>query len=204
MKVYGNGMSNSSMKVVYLAELLGIDYEYQNMDFTKDLKTPEFLSVHPAGKIPAIVDNFPLWESNAILRYLASKESKYYSDDLQQKAIIDQWLDYSSIHLGAALGKVAFNRVFAPKFGMTVNEESITDGVSQLDSILPIINNRLGTAKYIAGDELTIADISLFATLEYAKPAQIDLSAYEHLYTWYTALESASWYTSGRAKVAQE
>lgn len=201
IKIYGNRQSNSTMKVLYAAELLKEPYTFKHMDWQKDLKTPAYLKIHPAGKIPAITDGtFTLWESNTILRYLAGKHGKLYPQALKQRAIVDQWLDFASIHVGSAVSKVAWNRAWAPMMGLPVDEKAITDGLSMLDRILPILDAQLGKAPFIAGKTMTIADISLFAALEYAEPSKIDISKYKRLTKWFSGLQKQAWVTRARAE----
>jgi glutathione S-transferase len=186
LKIYGNNMSGHSNKVRYVAELLGMENEFKNMDFHKDLKTPEFLKVHPAGKIPAIDDDgFILFESSTICRYLCDKKgSELYPKGLKERFIVDQWVDFCSIHIDNAMGKVAFNRVFAPQMGMEVDQNSLNEGMKFLDRFLPIINDQLKKSKFIASEKLSLADITFLSVMDYAEMAQVDISKYESISRW--------------------
>jgi len=186
LKIYGSRNSGSANKVEYTAMLLGMDYEYKEMDFQKDLKTEWYLKIHPAGKIPAIDDDgFVLFESSAICKYLCDKKgSGLYPKDLKQRAIIEQWIDFSIQHVGSAMGKVAYGKLFAPMQGLPVDEASIKEGTQFLERFLPIVDKQLGKRKFLASDKMTLADINLFAVLEYAEKAQYDLSKYKSITSW--------------------
>lgn len=196
MKLYGNKKSGASNKVQYVAELVGVEYEYKEMDFQKDLKTEEYLTIHPAGKIPAIDDDgFILFESGAICEYLCDKENNsLIPTDLRKKALVKQWIDFSSLHVGNAVGKVFFNRVVAQLMKLPVDEQSLKDGLSFLDRFLPIIENQLSKSKYLACDELSLADVTLLSYLNYADGANIDLTKYQALSTWLKGLREMDFY----------
>lgn len=196
IKIYGNKKSGPCNKVQYIAELVGIEYEYKEMDFQKDLKTEEYLKIHPAGKIPAIDDDgFILFESGAICEYICEKEeNSLLPKDLKKKALVRQWIDFSSLHVGTAVGKVFFNRIIAQRIKMPVDEQSLKEGLSFLDRFLPIINDQLSKNKYLVYDELSLADITLLSNLGYAEIANIDLTKYKVLSKWMKNLQDMEFY----------
>ena len=186
LRIYGNRRSGNSNKVEYTAILLGLEYDFKEMDFQKDLKTEQYLKVHPAGKIPAIDDNgFILFESGAICKYLCDKNgSTLFPKDLKKRAIVEQWGDFSVQHVGTAMSKVAFNMVFAPMRGLPTDENSLKEGLQNLERFLPIVERQLSKSKYLAGDTMTIADLTLFSVFEYADAAKFDLSDYKGITKW--------------------
>ena len=196
LKIYGNRNSGSANKVEYTALILGLEYEYKEMDFQKDLKTPEYLKIHPAGKVPSIDDNgFVLFESGAICKYLCEKNgSDLYPKDLKQRALVEQWTDFSVQHVGTAMGRVAFNKLFGPMMGIPVDENSLKEGYQFLEKFLPIVDNQLGKNKFLASGKMTLADLTLFAVLEYADKVQYDLSMYKHLNIWRNKLMNMDFY----------
>jgi glutathione S-transferase len=186
LKIYGSKGSGHANKVEYTAILLGLGYEYQEVDFQKDLKTDWYLKLHPAGKIPVIDDDgFVLFESNSICRYLAGKkESDLFPKDLKERALVDQWMDFSEMHVGDAMGKVAFVKLFGPRMGIPHDEKMLESGMKDLDRFLPIVDKQLGQHKFLAGDKMTLADISLLTTLEYGDSFKHDFSKYKNLSAW--------------------
>jgi len=197
IKLYGLGISNNVNKVRYALNYLGLDYEWdQTNPMQGENQTDEFLAISPSGKIPGIqVDDLNLFESAAIIKYLASKNnSDIYPADLEQRAIVDAWTDYGSIHVSSAVARVMFNRIMAPMLGMDVDENSLKAGLEFLDKYLPKLDAQLGKNKYLAGESFTIADINLLAVLDPAELAQIDLSAYANIITWRKDLQSQDFY----------
>src|SRR5208283_764126 len=127
---------------------------------------------------------------NAICKYLCDKHnSALYPKDVKKRAVIEQWIDYVSFHIGANFMPVAYNRIFAARTGKPVNEKAIEDGVEFLKQYFPIIEKQLTQHKYIVGQEMSLADIILLALLEPAEMARVDLSVYPQLSAWRVELK---------------
>ena len=198
LKIYGSDLSAPSNKVRFAANALGLKYEYIRINLREgEHMKPEYKQIHPSNKVPAIDDDgFRLFESNAIIRYLADKvKSGLYPADLKQRAIVDQWVDFGSMHVGLALSKVVYNRVFAPIRGVPVDEGSLKEGLAFLDRFLPVVENRLGETKYLASNAVTLADINLLALLDPAEIANVDISKYKNIVNWRNGLKQAEFYT---------
>ncbi|MBS3123364.1 glutathione S-transferase family protein [Candidatus Woesearchaeota archaeon] len=186
LKIYGNRQSGNCNKVEYTAILAGVSYDYLVLDFQKDLKKQWYLKINPVGKMPAIDDDgFILFESGAICKYICDKKgSSLYPKELKQRALVDQWIDFSINHVGVSISKVAFNRIFAPMFGLPVDENSLKEGLQWLERYLPIVDTQLEKSVFLAGNELSLADITLLSVLEYSDKAKVDLSSYKSLTAW--------------------
>ncbi len=198
LKIYGGDLSSPANKVRFVANSLGLPYEYIQVKIREgENRTPEFLKLHPAGKIPVIDDHgFVLFESNAIIKYLARKaKSPLYPSELEKRAVVDQWINFSSIHIGEAVGKVLYNRIFAPMLKVPVDERSIQDGLKFLDRFLPVVNYQLAQNAYLAGKDLSLADMTLLAALDPCEVAQIDISFYSNIVKWRRDLKQKDFYT---------
>lgn len=197
IKLYGLPVSNNVAKVRYCLNELGLEYELAPINPLKgEAQSEEYLAIAPSGKIPAIdIDGFKLFESNAINRYLADqKNSSLYPKDAKQRAIVDAWLDFGAIHIAWAMGRVFFNRVAAPLFGKEKDVNSLNTGLEFLARFLPIIDKQLSLEKYLAGKEMTLADINLLAILDPAEMSEVDLSKYIHLTRWRNELRKNKFY----------
>lgn len=198
LKIYGADLSPPSNKVRFVANELGLDYEYNSVNLVSGENQSEgHLKLHPAGKVPVIDDDgFVLFESNAIIRYLAAKcESPLYPAGAKQRALVDQWMDFVSNHVGSSVGRVLMNRVFAPFLNQEVDERSITEGLSFLERFLPVVDAPLKERRYLAGGELSLADFSLLSALDPAEVAQVDLSGYLNITRWRQDLMGRNCYT---------
>lgn len=198
LKIYGAGLSSPSNKVRFVANALGLEYAYQPVDLVKGQnRSEEHLKLHPAGKVPVIDDDgFILFESNAIIRYLATRcESPLYPAVAKQRALVDQWSDFSAHHIATAVSRILVNRVFAPFLNQDVDERSLNEGLGFLDRFVPVVDTQLKERRYLAGGELTLADFNLLGALDPAEVAQIDLSGYLNVTRWRQDLMGRDFYT---------
>jgi len=202
LKIYGADLSAPANKVRMTANILGLEYEYIRVNIREgEHRTEKYLKLHPAGKVPAIDDSgFILFESDAIIKYLAVSElSSLYPDDPKQRAAIDQWMDFTIIHVGGAMGKVLFNRVFASFAKVPVDERSLSDGIKFLGRFLPVVDQQLAKWGHLAGQQFSLADIALLATIDPAEVADVDLYPYEHIIKWRDELKHKDFYTDCHA-----
>ena len=198
LKIYGADLSTSSNKVRFVANLLNIEYDYVRVKVKDgETRTAEYLRMHPAGKVPVIEDDgFVLFESNSICRYLChKKQSGLYPQELKPRSLVDQWLDFVSIHIGGAINKVAFNRLFAPIIPVEVDKRSEQDGVNFFNRFLPAVENSLKHHPYLPGDTISLADINLLATLDPVELAKLDITPYSRLVAWRNKLRQQEFYT---------
>lgn len=198
LTIYGSDLSSPANKVRFVANALGLHYEYKRVNLREgEQRKPEFLKLNPAGKVPVIDDDgFILFESNAIIRYLARKQkSALYPSDVQARAVVEQWLDFGSLHVGAALVKVTYNRLFAARLNITPDEKSIQEGLEFLNRFLPVVENQLSNNAYLAGKSLTLADFNLLAILDPTELSGIDLTPYSHIVKWRQNLRQQGFYT---------
>lgn len=199
LKIYGSDLSSPSNKVRFAASALNLQFEYIKVNLREGEQRKEwFLKLNPVSKIPVIDDNgFILFESNAIIRYLSDKvNSPIYPKDLKERAVIDQWIDFGSMHVGLAISKVMFNRVFYKFRNVPVDERSLSEGLEFLKQFLPIVDEQLAKNNYIAGKNFTIADINMLALLDPAEIGGIDLKPYNHLNIWRNGLKRKEFYTN--------
>jgi len=198
LKVYGFPLSIPSNKVRFVANHMGLDYEFLPVNLLAgEHMSEEHLKLHPAGKVPVMDDDgFILFESGSIIKYLAHKHgSPLYPEGIQERADVDKWTDFVTIHVAAALNRVIFNRLLAPVVGVEVDERSLKDGLSFLDRFLPVVENQLSQNPFIAGDKLTLADFNLLSVLDPAEAAQVDLSPYPNITAWRSKLQQEDFYT---------
>ncbi|WP_027535188.1 glutathione S-transferase family protein [Bradyrhizobium sp. WSM3983] len=157
----------NGVKVSIMLEEIGLPYEVHLVDFGKDdQNTPEFLSLNPNGKIPAIVDPngpggrpLPLFESGAILQYLAEKTGKLLPHDAARRYQTIQWVHFQMGGIGPMFGQVGFFHKFA---GKDFEDKRPRDRyVSEAKRLLGVMDTHLAGRQWFMDDEYTIADISM-------------------------------------------
>ena len=197
IKLYGMGLSFNVSKVRYCLNYLNLKYDWvQTNPIQGENRAAEYLESFPTGKIPGIeIDGLKLFESNAINKYLARiNNSPIYPQDAKKQAITDAWTDYVAIHVTQAIGRVLFNRVFAPMTGQKVDESSMQTGLEFLEKYFPVLEKQLSKNTHLAGKEFTLADINLLAILDPCELAQISIQKYPQLIKWRNQLKSQSFY----------
>ena len=157
----------NGVKVSIMLEEIGLPYEVHLVDFNKDdQKTPEFLSLNPNGKIPAIIDPdgpggkpLPLFESGAILQYLAEKTGKLVPSDAARRYQTIQWVHFQMGGIGPMFGQLGFFHKFAGK--EIDDKRPLQRYVAESTRLLGVVEARLDGRPWIMDDEYTIADISM-------------------------------------------
>lgn len=158
----------NGVKVSIFLEEVGLPYEPHLVSFqTNDQLTPEFLSLNPNNKIPAIIDPdgpggepLPLWESGAILVYLAEKTGQLLPKDPARRYETLQWVMFQMGGVGPMFGQVGFFHKFA---GKDFEDKRPRDRyVAESKRLLGVLEQRLTGRGWIMGDEYTIADIAIW------------------------------------------
>ncbi len=158
----------NGVKVSIMLEETGLAYEPHLVDFgSNDQMSPEFHSLNPNNKIPAIIDPagpggkpLPLFESGAILLYLADKTGRFISSDVAQRYQTIQWLMFQMGGIGPMFGQLGFFNKFG---GKDYEDKRPRDRyVAESSRLLGVLNERLEGRAWIMSDEYSIADIATF------------------------------------------
>ncbi|MFL6664669.1 MAG: glutathione binding-like protein [Rhizobacter sp.] len=176
-------------KVHIMLEECSLPYRVIPVDIgAGDQFKPEFLAISPNNKIPAIVDPegpegvpMSLFESGAILIYLASKTGRFMPKDITGRYEVLQWLMFQMGSVGPMLGQTHHFRIYAPE----KLEYAINRYTNEAKRLYGVMDKRLAKSKYIAGPEYTIADIAIFPWLRSWKNQGIDWADYPHLKGWF-------------------
>lgn len=192
MKIY-TFPSFVSLKPVIAAEEMGMQYELVNLDASKgEHKQPTHIQRHPLGKTPALeLDGKYLFESNAICRFLAtSQRSSLYPEGAWERAQIDQWIDYVTLHAGKSLSTVMYEEYLFPKiYGKPTNQALVDEAKALLPDQLKVLEDALGRSSYLGGNQFTIADIVLFSHVATTELSSIKLDDFPRILRWYQGVK---------------
>ncbi|MBM9575828.1 glutathione S-transferase family protein [Leptospira sp. 201903070] len=186
-------------KVSILLEELGIPYTVYPVDFGKlEQKEEWYLKINPNGRIPAIIDkdngDFTVFESGAILLYLAEKTGKLLPKDLKEKSVVIQWLMFQMSGLGPMQGQAGVFLKYAP--------EKIPFAISRYQNetkrIYSVLNRRLGETKYIGGNGFSIADIATWPWINVHEWVEISLDGFPNLKRWEEELAKRPAFIKGK------
>jgi glutathione S-transferase len=165
-------------------------------------KLADHIARNPNGKVPVLTDgSFNLWESDAILCYVASKDParRLLPSAPVQRAQIDQWLFWKSNHLAPAIGKVAYERFWKARMNIgQPDETAVAAAMPDVEKFITILDGQLAKSAFLAGD-LSVADFSMATVFQARKEIRLDLSAYPNVTAWLGRIESRpSWQNSAR------
>ena len=186
MKLFDVQLSPNCLKVRIVARELGIALELVPVVLA-NAKQAEYLALNPAGKVPTLVDDdgFTLWESFAILGYLADKypERGLLGSSLQQRADAQRWLFFSATHLQPWLSWLGQERIIKPRTGAAADPAVIALAERELDRFLPLLEQHLTGREYLT-DSFGLADIGVGAGFENCEARGVELTSYPALHAW--------------------
>ena len=163
LRILGRITSINVRKVLWAADEMGITYDREDWGTpVRDPKVPEFLALNPNGQVPVIVDEgFVLWESNAIVTYLARKHhSELLPRNVQRQGLCEQWLYWQLGELNPQWGYAVY--ALLRKHPAYTDEVRIADSVNRWTGKMEVLEGQLErTRAYVCGDTFTVADIAI-------------------------------------------
>jgi GSH-dependent disulfide-bond oxidoreductase len=181
-------------KISIMLEELAVDYRYRKIDLSSnEQKQESFLRLNPNGKIPVIIDHNPsfqeepwvVFESGAILWYLAEKHNKFLPSEPSHKNLALQWLMFQVGGVGPMMGQSNVFRHYAPQ---TI-EYAINRYAKETRRLLEVVNRGLLKSDFLAGD-YSIADIALFSWIRGYEWSGASIDGLDHLDRWLDRIES--------------
>ncbi len=192
MKLYQHPFSPNCQKVVAVAHEVGAPLELVAVDlFKREARTPAMRAKNPNGKLPILEDgDFVLWESNAMLAYIASKAGRtdFAPTTPRERAEVDRWTSWQAAHFAPAIRKVAFERVVKRLMGMGAPDEAVVKtGIEEFATTASVLEQSLGTKEYVCG-RLTIADFALAPHAALTESCGLDFDPYPKAKAWLTRM----------------
>ncbi len=183
-------MSQPSRAVLSFLLLNNIPHEVIEIKIADGkTRTPEYRRINPFAKVPAIEDdNLCIFESHAILRYLARKyktPDHWYPTDPKAMALVDRYLDWHHGNLRQGSSTTVFNSLFAPRLGISHNVDLESSRKLMMFSLKSIDEFFLKGNRFIAGKEISIADLSAVCEVSMVLLLGVDLSIYKNLSRWF-------------------
>ncbi|MFI5015540.1 MAG: glutathione S-transferase family protein [Hyphomicrobiales bacterium] len=187
LKIWGRLNSINVQKAMFCVEELGLPHERIDAGLAFGIvDTPEYRAKNPNGLVPVIEDDgFVLWESNAIVRYLAAKHSAgaLWPTDLHRRADADRWMDWQATMLQFAIGPAFVHLVrFPPE---QRDASAVEPSRQKTEECVAIMDARLADRRFIAGDQLTIGDIALGPAIHRWFNLPLERIARPYVERWY-------------------
>ncbi len=193
MKLYYFPPSPNSRKAHIVAVYLELPLELKFVDIQKgEQYTPEFLQLNPTGRTPVLQDgNWVIWESAAIMQYLASQvPNSLWPDNVKIRTEITRWQSWELVHWGPACQSLQYE-----KFVKQILQEGDPDpqiverATKAFHKEATVLNNHLAKHKFLVNNTLTLADFAVACDLTYAVPAGVPLETYSNIRNWYALIE---------------
>ncbi len=188
MTVYGDSISGNCLKVKFVADRLGLPYDWVEVSvLAKETRTPDFLSMNPAGQVPVVrfADNDVLAQSNAIILHLAEGSDLIPSDPFE-RAQMYQWLFWEQYSHETAIAVLRFQKHYLKKPDSEIDAKL----PGRCASVLTLMNNHLGARAYFVGEKISLADVALVAYTRFSHQAGLDLAQYPNVAAWVRRIET--------------
>jgi glutathione S-transferase len=192
LKIWGRLSSINVRKVVLAAQLLELPFERIDAGAAFGItKTPEYLARNPNALVPTLEDDdFNLWESNVIVRYLCARHSAggLYPQDLRTRFEAERWMDWQQTTLNGA-GREAFIQLVRTPEGQR-SSQAIATSVAATEPLLAMLDAHLARRRFLAGDRLTMADIPIACEMHRWWGLPLQHPAHANLQRWYDGIRA--------------
>ncbi len=158
-----------------------------------DLSKPDYLALNPNGMVPCLEDgDFKLWESNAIMRYLADAVpgNSLFPENRRTRADIDRWQCWELAHFNRATTAIVWENFVKGYFNIgTPDQAAIDTATQELHRFAPVLDRQVSTQPFVCGDQATLADYSIGCMLMYIEAGKLPLADYQNIQTWFARVQ---------------
>jgi glutathione S-transferase len=195
MKLYGFPPSPNTWKVRAVAAHLGVPLDFHFVDLSKGAqRAPDYLAINPTARAPTLVDgDFALWESTAIMQYLADqKPNSLWPNDPRARADIMRWQSWHLQHWGKeACEPLIIERLVKQFLNLGAPDPAVVDKATQaFHRDASVLEAHLGRQPYLVGSHITLADFSVGAALFYINEAGLPAAPYPRLRDWFSRVSA--------------
>jgi glutathione S-transferase len=194
MRLYQHPMSANARAATMAALQLKAPVELVFVDLQKgEQNLPAFLQMNPNHRVPVLEDgDFYLWESRAIMQYLADKTpgQTLYPTDARARADVSRWLFWSAQHFAPAIGIFFWENLVKPMIGRGAPDPAeLRRGDLLFNEFAAVLDGHLADRKWIAGRDLTLADLSIAAAYGCAAPGKAPVAWYANIQRWFLRMQ---------------
>lgn len=194
MKLYHHPLSSNARKAVMAASLLGVELELSLVNLvTGANQAPHYLKLNPMGKVPTLVDGgLVLWESSAIMLYLADKTpgNTLYPSAPEARADVNRWLFWAATHWSPSCAMLVQQNMIKKMMGKGDPDPSIVAlGEGEIARFGKVLDDQLATRDYLCGPELTLANLAVSAPLMYVVPGKLPVEKFGSVQRWFARIQ---------------
>ncbi len=194
IEIYALPPSPRAFKAIAVANHLGIPFTLRRIDLLKgEQKTPEYTALNPNQLMPTLKDgDYVLWESNAIMQYLAGRKPQAGLLPSEERGRLDvtRWQFWDLAHWDPPIETLLLENFIKPSFlGVTERDEpALAKSTERFHRAAAVLDRQLKGKAYVTGETLTLADFALGAPLHYATPGRFPLEPYAEIRRWHAGL----------------
>ncbi|WP_246541926.1 glutathione S-transferase family protein [Collimonas antrihumi] len=193
MRLYHHPISTNARRAVMTAHHLGLPLELVQIDLSSADQRKHLLALNPNEKIPVLVDgDFILWESCAIMQYLADKTpgQTIYPTEMRARADVNRWLFWSTQHFAPAIAIFYWENFIKGLIGAgRPDPVELQRGLVDLETFAGVLDGHLAQRQWVSGAGMTLADLALAAPLMAAEPGCVPLAQYGNLLAWFSRVQ---------------
>lgn len=189
MKLYVTQISPNCRQAEAVVHHLDLDVDIICKDIQSgELQSQDFLALNPNGRVPTLVDDdFTLWESRAIMQYLADNygENSLFPTGAARRSDIMRWIFWEALHFNKALSAICWETVAKPAFNMgAADQQLVEQGLQDFHQLAPVLNEQLEGKTFITGETVTLADFAVgsHSSLVTAPGSQVPLDQYPYVH----------------------
>jgi len=193
MRLYHHPISSNARRVVMTAHHLQLPLDLVLLDLSSGEQRKHLLALNPNEKIPVLVDgDFILWESCAIMQYLADKTpgQTVYPTELRARADVNRWMFWSAQHFAPAISIFYWENFIKGLIGAgRPDPVELRRGLADLERFAGVLDGHLAQRRWVSGSGLTLADLAIAAPLMAAEPGRVPLQQYANLQAWFSRVQ---------------
>jgi len=193
MRLFHNAVSSNARRVMLAAIHMGTPLDTTEVNLMDPADRRRLEELNPNSKLPVLQDgDFVLWESCAIMQYLADRTygQTLYPDNVVQRADINRWMFWACQHFSPALGVIVWENIWK---GVTGNggpdPAAIARAAVDVQKFATVLDKQLAGRQWVLGSSLTLADFALAAPLMYTDQAKLPVTGYANLQAWYARVQ---------------
>jgi glutathione S-transferase len=194
MQLYYHPYSSNARRVVMTADHLGMELDLVEINLGSQADRRRLEEVNDNSKIPVLIDDgFVLWESCAIMQYLADSKpgQAIYPQDPLARADVNRWMFWSCQHLSPAVGVITWENIWKKVVtGLDADVNELARGAADLADAATVLDKHLASRRWLVWDGVTLADYAVAAPLMYRERARLPLDDYPNLLAWFDRVKA--------------
>ena len=194
MRLFHHPLSSNGRRVALVARMLDIALELVHVDLMDEGARRRLEEVNPNGMVPVLQDgDFLLWESCAIMQYLAdlTPGQELYPQDARARADVNRWMFWACAHFAPAVSVMTFENIWKGMVGMgPADPRELERGERLVLQFATVLDNHLRERTWVAGQSLSLADLAIAPALMYINPGRLPVHDFGNLMRWFRQIEA--------------